>query len=137
MNSSRHGHAQKAKAPCSATYRSWSHMLSRCRDRNSDRYRWYGARGIKVCERWLSFSKFLADMGERPEGRTLDRIDTNGDYELSNCRWATQIEQTRNSRSNRVIILEGKRRTLCELAKEIGIKRETLAWRLNRGQSLE
>ena len=82
------------------TYVTWKKMRQRCQDLNAHNYKYYGGRGIKICERWLeSFENFLTDMGERPEGKTLDRYpNNNGDYEPGNCRWATQCEQVRNSR---------------------------------------
>lgn len=85
------------------TYRSWISMNWRCRDPRDASYPNYGGRGIAVCERWNQsspggFMNFLADMGERPEGRTLDRLDGNGNYEPGNCRWATKAEQTANRR---------------------------------------
>lgn len=83
------------------TYNSWSMMKRRCQDPTNNRYAIYGGRGITVCDRWLDFANFLADMGDRPEGTTLDRIDTDGNYELGNCRWATPSEQAFNRRPRR------------------------------------
>lgn len=81
------------------TYNSWRAMISRCYNPRSAWYANYGGRGIAVCDRWRqSFDAFLADMGERPDGRTLDRIDSDGNYERGNCRWATPLEQTHNRR---------------------------------------
>jgi hypothetical protein len=73
-------------------------MKQRCLNPKATAYAYYGGRGVTICERWMSFDNFLADMGERPEGRTLDRIDPYGNYEPSNCRWATYAEQTHNRR---------------------------------------
>ena len=80
------------------TWRSWKSMLDRCTYPSNIGWKHYGGRGIKVCDRWRSFVNFLADMGERPPGTTLDRIDNNGNYEKSNCRWATYKEQRANQR---------------------------------------
>jgi len=78
------------------TYETWRGMKGRCLNKKRNDYKYYGGRGIKVCERWLEFKNFLDDMGERPEGKTLDRKDNDGNYEPSNCRWATKQEQQLN-----------------------------------------
>lgn len=80
------------------TYSSWKSMISRCNNPNDRAYPTHGGRGIKVCERWKAFEEFLADMGDRPPGLTLERLDNNGDYEPNNCKWATWSEQNRNKR---------------------------------------
>ncbi len=82
------------------TYRSWYSMLQRCTNPEDIGWPNYGGRGIKVCERWVSLAMFVQDMGLRPHGATLDRCDTNGNYEPGNCRWATVTEQNRNRTCN-------------------------------------
>ena len=84
------------------TYYSWQSMKDRCLNKNSDNSRWYGEKGVSVCQKWMSFENFLADMGERPEGTTLDRINPFGDYEPDNCRWADMATQKANNRKSYV-----------------------------------
>lgn len=90
------------------TYSSWQHMKDRCNNPNNTHYNYYGGRGIKVCKRWLDsekgFINFLEDMGERPQGLTLDRIDVNGNYDPSNCKWATRKKQRINQRKKNNLV---------------------------------
>lgn len=96
-----HGHASQSGKKQSRTYCTWMSMRRRCNDVTNHNYHRYGGRGIMVCKRWLdSFKNFLHDMEVRPEGKTLDRINNDGNYEPNNCRWATAIEQSRHRRKN-------------------------------------
>jgi hypothetical protein len=127
----RHGHNTRKGA--SPTYRSWNKMTDRCRNPNSNTFEHYGGRGITVCERWLLFDNFLADMGERPDGTTLDRIDPDGGYEPSNCRWATQRMQSANKRTAVWVIYKGERICLEHLAQKLGMAAPTLRRRIEAG----
>ena len=113
-----HGHYTNNKA--TPTYASWSNMRCRCLTETDEHYPEYGGRGIKICERWDLFANFIADMGTRPKGKTLDRLDVNGNYEPENCRWATPREQQRNRRCNVHVIHEGRKRLLIEVCEELG-----------------
>lgn len=120
------------------TYQSWVSMRQRCNNPRAKVYAHYGARGIAVCERWNdSFPNFLADLGPRPEGCSLERIDNNGNYEPGNCRWATQRDQMNNRRANRFIELNGKRQTLAQWLREVGMTNERFFDRTKRGWSEE
>lgn len=128
----KHGHAGRH----TATYRTWNKMKNRCLDPNDTNFPRYGGRGITVCEQWLDFRGFLADMGDRPEGTSIDRIDTNGNYEPSNCRWASLLTQANNTRANHVIEHEGVRHTASEWARITGIAASTITTRIRRGWSV-
>ena len=90
------GHENKRGITKHPLYTTWSGMISRCTSEANGSYRYYGGKGVKVCQRWLSFNNFVKDMGERPDGYSLDRIDYNGNYEPSNCRWASKFTQRAN-----------------------------------------
>jgi len=107
-------------------------MKSRCVNRNDPAYYKYGGRGITICERWLKFEDFLTDMGDRPEGLSLDRIDNNGNYEPGNCRWATRKEQANNRRNSLKITFNHKTQTLAQWSQELNIKFTTLWARINK-----
>jgi hypothetical protein len=111
-------------------YKTWAEMRYRCENPAKHNYRHYGGRGIKVCERWQEFPNFVADMGGRPQGATLDRIDLNGDYEPSNCRWATKTQQMRNMTTNRILTFNDQSKTLAEWSEITGLKVATIWARL-------
>jgi hypothetical protein len=130
-----HGHT--TGGTISPTYKTWKSVVERCTNPNHRRWKDYGGRGIKVCDRWRKFENFLADMGERPEGKTLDRKEVNGNYELNNCRWATNEEQAINRRDNRHLTYQGETRTVVEWAKKLGVKRGAISQRLCRDWSVD
>jgi hypothetical protein len=116
-------------------YRHWINMISRCENPNTPRFEHYGGRGIKISARWRSsFSAFLEDMGRRPSPRhSVDRVDVNGDYEPSNCRWATQTQQMRNFRGNRLVTLRGVTMTLADACDLAPVPYNTVLYRIKRG----
>jgi hypothetical protein len=130
-----HGHAHSGKR--SPEYQSWTSMLARVRGRTGRRREMYGDRGIAVCERWEVFENFLADMGSRPPGTSLDRIDNDGDYMPDNCRWATAAVQARNQRRIPRVEWRGESLTKPEWAERIGIPHATIQDRLYRGWTPE
>lgn len=121
----------------SREYDVWRGIKNRCSNPNEPAYGNYGGRGIKVCKRWQSFENFLADMGNRPPGMSLDRKDNDGDYSPENCRWATRIEQANNTRSNRLLTLDGQTKTVADWNRHMGYPRQTIHNRLSLGWSVE
>lgn len=115
------------------TYRVWRGLIQRCHRPNASGYKYYGARGIKVCQRWRSFQNFFTDMGPCPSGHSIDRIDNNGDYKPSNCRWTTPGQQIRNSRHARMVTFNGITKCLTDWATEKNLRPTTLSGRLDRG----
>lgn len=116
----------------SRTHKSWDSMVQRCTNPNDPSYSRYGGRGIQVCDAWRSFEKFYRDMGDRPAGMTLDRINPKGNYEPGNCRWATNKEQQNNISSNRVVEYQGETLTARQLAERTGLPYELLRARIFR-----
>ncbi len=120
------------------TYRSWEDMKKRCYDPSRPYYRHYGGRGIVVCDSWKnSFQNFFADMGERPVGLTLDRVDNDGNYEPSNCRWATRKQQSNNTRRTHFVTVNGEARSLMQWSEQLGISYSSIKRRLRAGWSEE
>jgi hypothetical protein len=115
------------------TYETWQGMKARCLNPNTTAYKNYGGRGITLCQEWLSFEQFIADMGERPDGHTLERIDNSKGYNKENCRWATYAEQNRNTRQNKFLTKNGKTMCMRDWAKETGIPYPTIQDRVRRG----
>lgn len=130
---SKHGQS-KSKA-----YNAWSNITDRCTNPNNKDFHHYGGRGIQVCERWRnSFEAFLLDMGQPPSSKhSIDRIQVDGNYEPSNCRWATQKEQTRNMRKSHMLTWEGKTQCISAWAEELNVPRHLFHSRLKLGWSIE
>jgi len=112
------------------TYRSWAAAKERCRNPNCPTWDKYGGRGITFSNAWNDYTSFLADMGERPAGSSIDRIDNNRGYEPGNCRWATRQQQNSNRRNCRIIRWRGQEQTLTAWAKELGLLEDTLRSRI-------
>ena len=130
-------HGESRKGAVSTKFMTWMNMRSRCENTKNNRFANYGGRGIKVCDRWQSFDNFLSDMGRRPPGSSLDRIDNDAGYEPDNCRWATRKEQARNTSRNRIITWNGVSLLLCEWEEMVGIPASVIKKRIDvRGWSL-
>jgi hypothetical protein len=116
----------------------WVGMLGRCLDKNNYAYSNYGSRGITVCESWLNFDNFYRDMGPRPSLKhSIDRINNDGNYEPSNCRWATQKQQANNTRFNRMLTYKGRTQSLALWCDELGISHQMVRSRLSRGWTVD
>lgn len=128
----KHGFARNGvKVP---EYKTWEGMRRRCENSADKSFPHYGGKGISVCDRWKDFQVFLSDIEPRPSPRhSLDRIDVNGNYEPSNCRWATASQQCRNKTTNRFIVFNGKPMTLVKASEKSGIPYKTLKSRLQKG----
>lgn len=129
----KHGHDRRGQR--SPELRTWHHMIERCYSKTCKDYVNYGGRGITVCERWLKFENFWNDMGVRPEGCSLDRIDVNGNYEPSNCRWATKLIQSHNTRRNKRVTINGETRIITEWLKILKVSRTVFYRRVKKGQT--
>jgi hypothetical protein len=130
-----HGMAPRKNRP--RIYTSYHNMITRCEDVKNNFYKNYGGRGIKICDRWHDFENFLSDMGEPPsDDLTIERINNNGNYELSNCKWATMKEQNNNRRDTRFLEFYGLRKSLSQWSEITKIPRSTLRDRIYRGWPL-
>lgn len=132
----RHGFSKRGhKHPL---YMVWCQMLDRCRNPNNKNWKYYGGRGIRVCETWAHFEGFFSDMSEGyADGLTIERKDNNGNYCPENCRWATRAEQVNNCRSNVHITFNGETRTASQWSIITGIDRRTIAYRFKKGMPLD
>lgn len=121
----------------SRTCNSWCRMKDRCYNKNNNRFPLYGGRGIEICSQWRdSFKNFLEDMGEVPEGMSLERIDVNGDYTPENCKWASAKEQSRNTRTNVRVFIGGRRACVQEVADFFEVDRRSILRRIkNHGEA--
>lgn len=119
------------------TYRAWRGMFDRCENPNDHGYKRYGARGIRVCNRWRSFECFWKDMGTRPQGLTLGRIDNNGPYCPENCQWETPLQQANNKRNNNLVSFSGITLSVSQWSRRLGIRRITIERRKARSLSVD
>jgi hypothetical protein len=131
-----HGH--KSNKNWTREYCSWRSMMGRCQNPNDPAWRNYGGRGIRVCHAWTqSFSAFLRDMGERPIGKELGRINNDRNYEPQNCRWETRSQQANNRRSNRHLTFRGETLNVVQWSRKLGVPKSLLQNRIYSGWSVE
>lgn len=131
----RHGHAKVGKI--SPTWQTWHSLRQRCSNKNRKDYKYYGGRGITVCDKWENFLGFLEDMGTKPDGMSIDRIDPNKGYSKENCRWASIDKQLQNRRSTVWCTFNGETLCLRDWCKKLGLQRSTVYDRLKRGWDIE
>lgn len=132
-NNYKHGRAKEDGQPTkNGIYRAWVSMRSRCKNENHIQYGNYGGRGIKVCQEWDDFRVFLKDMGEKPQGSSLDRIDNNGNYCKENCRWTDTKTQCNNKRTTKFHNFDNKLITRQEYLQETGLNKTELRYRQNK-----
>lgn len=124
----KHGMSQKIPE-----YTIWKAMRGRCNNKNDGSYKDYGGRGIAVCERWNNFSYFFEDMGPRPKGYTIERLDNDGPYSPDNCKWASNVEQSNNKRSNSIILFNGKSQSVADWCRELSLKYSIVNSRISSG----
>ncbi len=135
-NLTTHGATKRSVRKDSHEYWIWNMIIQRCTNPKVKNWMDYGGRGITVCDRWLVYENFIADMGKRPTpGHSIERKDNDAGYSLDNCRWATKPEQAKNKRNNRFIELFGRRQHLAEWAREYGVDHTLIISRLSRGWS--
>ena len=123
--------------PYRSEYTTWFAMKQRCLNTENKDYLHYGGRGIKICDRWMKFENFFNDMGKRPKGKTIDRIDNNGNYELSNCRWATPKEQISNTRRVIYINFNGKIMIAKEWANLFSLDYRSFIYHFKKNNNME
>jgi len=139
-NHTKHGRRSSRKNNKSdRTYTSYISMKARVLNPNAHAYENYGGRGIKICESWLNggFEQFLADMGERPVDKSLDRIDYNGDYSPDNCKWSTREEQAENRRSSILVTFNGETKCISAWARELSVERYAIHSLIKKGKTLD
>jgi hypothetical protein len=125
-------HRHATRSGLTPEFSSWRAMIKRCTSVKGNRYHRYGNRGITVCQRWSEFHNFLEDMGSRPEGTSLDRIDNDGNYEPGNCRWANSAQQARNTRKTRLLTFNGETLCMLDWSERLNVRYRLLQYHLSR-----
>lgn len=131
-----HGQAGRLNGR-SPTYNIWAEMVQRCTNPKSRSWPHYGGRGVTLCDRWRKFENFWEDMGDRPQGKSLDRIDNNGGYSPGNCRWADTHTQTRNKRNNVFVTVRGVTHCLADWCRHLGVSKQAIYYWVKKGLTYE